>query len=445
MARVLLIRPGLGRYYSGVGAGAAVTTSPPVNLATLAAVLERGGHAVRVWDLEATPRPSLLTELRAYAPELVGFTFRTPQWAQIQALARMVRNLLPDALLVAGGPHASSLPEQTLSGTALDLVVRGEGERPLLALADGGDPRGIPGVVGHGFDNGAARPVDPLDALPLPAWHLFDVGSYTPRSVVSRQTPTADLESSRGCLARCVYCTKAVFGRRFSPLSAPRFVESVLHAEAAGFRSFNLVDDSFTTHIDRAVAICEGLIARGSPLPWTATNGIRVTGVDEAFFRTAQRAGCQLLAFGLESGSDARLRAIGKGATTAQARRAVQAAHAAGITTVGYFMLGLPGETTESLRETIDFAASLPLDWAKFALTLPLPGTPLWETWRDRLARDFDPTLSGHRPPREWFDHPDLDWDTLEGARRRAYLRFFGRPAWVRRRVLRTLQGRAYL
>jgi anaerobic magnesium-protoporphyrin IX monomethyl ester cyclase len=445
VARVLLIRPGLGAYYTGVGAGVAVTTSPPVNLSTLAAVLLRGGHQAWVWDLEASPRPALARELTRLEPDIVGFTFRTPQWHSVRALVRVARNLLPDALLVAGGPHASSLPAATLEGTALDLVVRGEGEAPLLALADGADPRTVPGVVGHGFEGPPAQPVQPLDSLPMPAWHLYDMAAYRPRSAVARQTPAADLESSRGCLASCLYCTKAVFGRRFEPFSPDRFTASVLHAQAAGFRSFNLVDDSFTTDRDRAVAICEQLAARGAPLPWTATNGIRVTGVDEPFFRLAHRAGCRLLAFGLESGSDERLRAIGKGATTAQARRAVQAAHAAGITTVGYFMLGLPGETPESLQATLDFACSLPLDWAKFALTLPLPGTPLWQAWRGGLKLDFDPTLTGHRPPREWFEHPDLDWDTLERARRRAYLSFYGRPAWVARRLQRALRGRAYL
>jgi len=445
MARVLLIRPGLGRYYSGVGAGMAVTTSPPVNLATLAAVLLRAGHPTRVWDLEASPLPDPADALRTEAPDIVGFTFRTPQWGQARGLIRLARNLLPDAVLVAGGPHASSLPQQTLAHSGLDLVVRGEGEAPLLALAEGRDPRTIPGVRGHDFEGPPSRPTSPLDDLPMPAWRLFDMAAYTPRSVVARQTPTADLESSRGCLARCVYCTKAVFGRRFEPLSPDRFVDSVLHAKDAGFRSFNLVDDSFTTDPARAAAICEGLLQHGVPMPWTATNGIRVTGVDAPFFQLAHRAGCKLLAFGLESGSDERLRAIGKGATIAQARRAVHAAHAAGITTVGYFMLGLPGETAQSLQATIDFAASLPLDWAKFALTLPLPGTPLWDAWRDRLAHDFDPALSSHRPPRDWFNHPDLDWDTLEDARRRAYLSFYGRPAWLQRRLTRTLLGRGYL
>ncbi len=435
MARILLIRPGLGAYYSGVGAGLAVTHSPPVNLATLAAAATDAGHRVRVWDLEVAKRDDPAAELKSFRPDLVGLTFRTPQWRQARAIARLVRSVLPRTMLVAGGPHASSMPEDTLEGAPFDIVVRGEGEAPLVALASGTDPIDIPGV--HRPD-GAQLPPNPsedLDHLPLPAWQHFDMAAYRAPTLVARRTPTADLESSRGCLARCLYCTKAVFGRRFAPLSPERFVASVDHARAFGFRSFNLVDDSFTTDIPRASTICELLAQHDEPLPWTATNGIRVTGVDEAFFRLARRSGCTMLAFGLESGSDELLRAVGKGANTEQGRHAVRAAHAAGISTLGYFMLGLPGESLETLEATIDFATSLDLDWAKFALTMPLPGTPLWSLWKRHLTRPFDPNFSAHRPAREWFAHPDLPWDTLEAARRRAYLTFYGRPAWVTRQI----------
>lgn len=442
MARILLIRPGLAAYYRGVGAGMAVTHSPPVNLATLAAAAERAGHRVRIWDLEVTERADPAGELRALSPDIVGLTFRTPQWRQARALARMVRAVLPRVLLVAGGPHASSLPAATLEGAPFDLVVRGEGERPLTALADGTSPSTVPGVF---LPSGHETPVQhapDLDHLPLPAWQHFDVNAYSTPTLVATRTPTADLESSRGCLARCVYCTKAVFGRRFAPFAPERFVASVEHARAFGFRSYNLVDDSFTTDIARAKEICERLAARPDPLPWTATNGIRVTGVDGAFFRLARRAGCTLLAFGLESGSDELLRAVGKGATTEQARRALRDARAAGITTLGFFMLGLPGETRETLEATLDFACSIDLDWAKFALTMPLPGTPLWGLWQQHLTRPFDPAFSAHRPAREWFAHPELDWDTLEATRRRAYRRFYGRPAWAAGSLRRALYGR---
>ncbi len=439
MSRVLLIRPGLGSYYRGVGVGLAVTTSPPLNLAMLAAALERGGHEVRVWDLEPAARPGLRQELRRFEPHIAGLTFRTPQWREACRLAGMIREVLPEALVAAGGPHASSLPRSTVTDGPFQLAVRGEGEGPIVALADGEAREQIAGLTWADGESGPPEASSDLDSLPLPAWHHFPLRAYRRRSLVAPHTPTADLESSRGCLARCVYCTKAVFGRSFRPYSAERFVAGVQQAARHGFRSFNLVDDSFTTQPRRAAAICEALLSRGIRLPWTCTNGLRVTGVDEAFFRLAKRAGCRLVAFGLETGSDHLLRSIGKGTSTQAARRAVAAAHAAGITTLGFFMLGLPGETRQTLAATIEFATSLELDWAKFSLTMPLPGTPLWEIWRPQLKRDFDPDLSIHRPAREWFEHPDLPWPVLERARRRAYLDFYGRPRWAARRALRAI------
>jgi anaerobic magnesium-protoporphyrin IX monomethyl ester cyclase len=435
MARVLLIRPGLGEFYRGVAAGLAVTHSPPLNLAMLAASLRARGHHVRVLDLEVGPRLDLATELRSAAPDLVGVTFRTPQWDQALGLATLVRNVAPQARTIAGGPHASALPESCVLTGGFDMALQGEGEDALAALADGTDPAAIPGL--HWADGRSAAPgrapVD-LDALPLPAWEDYDLQAYG-GSLVTRGAPVADLESSRGCPFGCIYCSKAVFGRKFAPFSPARFLEGVERAQAAGFRSFNLVDDTFTTDRARAVAICEGLARRPRPLPWTCTNGLRVDAVDVELLRLAQRAGCRLVAFGLESGSSARLAEAGKGASLAQGRAAVEAAHTAGLTTVGYFMLGLPGETAESLEETIAFACSLPLDFAKFALTMPLPGTPLWRRWRDRLASPFDPGMSTYRTAEAWFDHPDLPWPVLRQAHGRAHRAFYGRPRQAARLV----------
>ncbi|MFH1464969.1 MAG: radical SAM protein [Pseudomonadota bacterium] len=439
MAHVLLIRPGLGAFYRGVAAGLAVTHSPPLNLAMLAASLRARGHRVQVWDLEVGPRRDLVAELRRAAPDLVGVTFRTPQWEQALALATLVRNVLPAARSIAGGPHASALPGSCVLSGGFDLALQGEGEGALGALADGAAPAAIPGLHwpgGHCPAPPAA--LADLDALPLPAWEDYELAAYG-GSLVTRGAPVADLESSRGCPFGCIYCSKAVFGRRFTPLSPARFLEGVDQAQAAGFRSFNLVDDTFTTERARAVAICEGLLRRPRPLPWTCTNGLRVDAVDEDLLRLVARAGCRLVAFGLESGSQERLAAVGKGTNLAQGRAAVEAAHAAGLTTVGYFMLGLPGETEASLRETIAFACSLPLDFAKFALTMPLPGTPLWRRWRAHLASPFDPGMSAYRTAEAWFDHPDLPWEALHRAHRLAHRAFYGRPRQAARLAWRAL------
>ena len=222
--------------------------------------------------------------------------------------------------------------------------------------------------------HGPERPlIQDLDSLPMPAWKLFDMSRYSNKSLVARTIPVADLESSRGCRAQCIYCTKGVFGSDYRMKSPSRFVDEIEHAQAAGFNAFNLVDDSFTTRTSRAHAICEEILHRGIHMPWTCTNGLRVGNVDEEFFQLARRSGCWLVAFGFESGSDEVLKRIKKGATVRQAERAVKWARKHGFVILGYFMVGLPGETRETIRQTATFASSLDIDFAKFSITMPLP------------------------------------------------------------------------
>lgn len=434
--RVLLINPTMGDYYQGAKVRAAITLSPPLNLALLAGALRQAGHHVAVWDEEAEDLGDLEARLRAERPDLVGVSFRTPLFDRARRIAEAAARACPSALRVAGGVHASTLPEDCLERAPFDVAVRGEGEGPLLELADGRSFSNISGITWNSGSTPARALLPELDALSFGAWELFDLRRYQQTSLVARVAPVADLEFSRGCRARCIYCTKGVFGDRWRAKSAERFVDEIEHARAAGFRAFNLVDDSFTTITSQAIAACEELLRRGVRMPWTLTNGLRVANVNEEFFRLARRAGCELLAFGFESGSDEMLRRIKKGATVRQARRAVAWARKYGFTILGYFMVGLPGETPQSLRETAEFAASLDLDYAKFSIAMPLPGTPLYEQWRPWI-QEHQTAFSIHRPGEGRFQHPEWDWPTLEAHTRQAYRVFYGRPRYAARRLLR--------
>ena len=437
----------MGNYYRRSPVRGAVTLSPPLNLAILAGALERAGHQVAIWDLESRPRESLIQDIRDWAPALVGVTMRTPGFGEGKSLARAAKAACPTARTVAGGPHASTCPDDVVDeSTDFDIAVRGEGEQALVALADDRPLESIPGIhwgAHRGLDagqTGDAPYLETLDDLPFPAWHHFDVHRYSRRSLVAPVVPVADLESSRGCLAKCVYCTKDVFGRTFRMHSADGLVDRVEHAVGHGFRAFNLVDDSFTMRLKRAKDVCQALLDRGLQVPWTTTNGLRVANVDADFFHMAKRSGLYLVAFGFESADDDTLKAIKKGATVKQARRAVQWAKAAGLTTVGYFMVGLPGDTEKSMRDTANFAASLDLDYAKFSITMPLPGTPLWDEWAPRMKPGFDWEFSFHRQASEWFDHPDLTWPQIESGVRFAYRTFYGRPQWIGRWLKRSVR-----
>ena len=438
--KVVLINPSMGDYYAKAKVRAAITLSPPLNLAILAAMLRRAGHDTVVWDREARPRLDIEAALATERPDLVGITFRTPLFPQARALAAAAKRVCPGALVVAGGVHASTRPDQTLARAPFDVAGRGEGDHALVALAEGTPFEDIPGLTWPGGQTPTGPLIEDLDALPNAAWELFDLRRYQQASLVARQVPVADLESSRGCRARCVYCTKGVFGSAWRAKSPERFVDELEHAQAAGFAGFNLVDDSFTTRTSRAIAVCEEILRRDVRMPWTCTNGLRVANVDEEFFRLAAASGCELVAFGFESGSDAVLKRIKKGATVQQATRAVAWARKYDLTVLGYFMVGLPGETEETIRQTAEFAASLDVDFAKFSITMPLPGTPLYDAWGDNIRDPEHYDFSIHRAGSRFFDHPDFGWEDLERHTRRCYRTFYGRPEYLSRRLARAVR-----
>ncbi len=444
--RVLLVNPTMGDYCQHSKVKAAITLSPPLNLALLAGNLERHGHTATIWDLDAErlaaePDGALEARLGAESPDIIGVTFRTPLFPQARRIAELARKVCPSALLVAGGVHPSTRPDEVLEAAPFDVAVRGEGDDSIVQLVDGDSYEEIGGLSWRGGRTDDRPPIQELDALAFGAWNQFDLSRYSRSSLVAHTAPVADLEFSRGCRARCVYCTKGVFGSDWRSKSPERFVDELEHAKAHGFRGFNLVDDSFTTITSRAIATCEEMLRRDVDLPWTCTNGIRVGNVNEEFFRVARRAGCYLLAFGFESGSDAVLKRIKKGATVSQARRAVGWARKYGFTILGYFMVGLPGETEETIRETAEFAASLDVDFAKFSITMPLPGTPLYEEWAGSIRDPRKYDFSIHQPDNGLYDHPDFTWPELEAHTKAAYRTFYGRPRYVARRLLRSLRS----
>jgi radical SAM superfamily enzyme YgiQ (UPF0313 family) len=192
----------MGNYYRRSPVRGAVTLSPPLNLAILAGELERAGHQVTIWDLESRPRKSLTQDIRNLAPTLVGITMRTPGFGEGKGLARAAKEACPTTRVVAGGPHASTCPDDVVGpSTDFDVAVRGEGEQAIVALANDYPLPSIPGIHWAAQPGLAAGKTDDgpyletLDDLPLPAWHHFDVQRYSRRSLVAPVVPVADLES----------------------------------------------------------------------------------------------------------------------------------------------------------------------------------------------------------------------------------------------------------
>ena len=209
-----------------------------------------------------------------------------------------------------------------------------------------------------------------------------------------------------------------------------------------GFREIHVQDDNFSANLDRAKQICDQIVARGLKFPWMLMNGIRVDCVDIELFEKLRTAGCYLIGLGIESGNQTVLDHVNKGITLDMIRNAVKLAKEAGVDTYGFFMLALPSDTKETMRQTIHFARELDLDIAKFDITIPYPGTRLFREWdaQGRIKSKNWSDYTHHQDEHRIYDHPNLDWETIQHFYRKAFRDFYLRPRYIWTRFRRSVR-----
>jgi radical SAM superfamily enzyme YgiQ (UPF0313 family) len=355
----------------------------PLGLLYLAGRLERDGHGVAVADLQLSRAPgrALRGMLDAFHPQVAGATSFSINVSEASRLLRATKRRLPQTTTVWGGAHVSFDDEGILASHGwVDAVVRGEGEETLSEIvsrvASGRDLDGVRGVTWRDragvVRRNPPRPFgEDLEALPRPAWHLLPLSKYRAFG------GGASLITSRGCPHRCLFCVGrrmiGARGRFRSPESVADEMEALVHL---GFDRLRVEDDLFTFRRDRALAICREIHRRRLGVSWRAY--ARVDTVDPELLGWMKRAGCERILFGAESGDPEVLRRIRKGITPRQTRAAVDMARAAGIDVLASFVLGLPGETPESLERTLGFADSLGVRYSLNLLT-PYVGTEVRE------------------------------------------------------------------
>ena len=364
------------------------TPSPPLGLAFIAAALEQAGIEVKLLDFVVYPYdiPILESAINDFSPDFVGATSVTMSFDSAIAVIKDVKSINPNIMTVMGGPHVSFHAEETLNTfPELDFIIRGEGEKTIVELTDAVQNRKNPETVnGISFlKNGRLfqtpdRDLSDVNSLPLPARHHIPLGRYKALGMPISMT------SSRGCPFKCIFCVgRKMVGAKVRYRNPKSVVDEMVSLQRLGFHQINLADDLFTANKQHCHAVCDEILNRSLNLSWTSF--ARVDTVSEDVLVKMKAAGCHTVSFGVETGNAEMLKRIKKGITLNQVIAAVEMCNTAGVVPHVSFILGLPGETPETLKETVAFGEKLKNMGVQhgFHVLAPFPGTEV----RDEIEK----------------------------------------------------------
>lgn len=426
-------------------------TQIPLGLAYLGAVLKRAGHTVKVFDM-MVEEENLADIVNVFQPELVGISANTPLIKGAWAAAEVVKKN-SKAYVVIGGPHPTSLPEESLAKEYIDWVIAGEGEKGIISLTNAlmGQKsfRDVEGLVYQGADKeinyNPTQLLENLDELPFPAYELFKVDRYSvtqplkdPGKIGAR---AFYLMTSRGCPYNCVFCYKGIYQKRWrchSPeyvISEWRYLVEELNATEIGIQ-----DDNFNLNKSRALKICCLLKENGlNKVPWVTNNGMRADHTDSELLKAMKQAGCKRVAFGIESGDEEIIKNIDKKLSLKKVSNAISEAKKVGLSTMGFFMFGNPGENETTMEKTIQFALKLDPDVAHFSIATPFPGTQLYSKILNEgklLNKNWDEY--GILEGKGVFELKEINPKLMSKFWHRAYRQFYLRPKRISQEIFTT-------
>ena len=412
--------------------------SPLIGIAYIAAVLEKHGCDVTVLDcppLNITYE-DLKLKIASLQPDIVGITSVTVTFSSAVQAACAVKESCPQSLIVVGGPHVTVLDEQVLNEhPEIDVVVRGEGEQTMLELADTvsiGNLDNLQRVNGISFrKNGTVIRtknrdfIQNLDELPHPAYKYFPLNKYKLYGKL-----ILPIITSRGCAFNCTFClAPRMAGKGFRPRSPKNVVDELewLRDEHKP-DAFTFHDETFTFDKKRVLAICEEIKNRNINVPWDCST--RSDQISTDVLAKMRAANCQLVSFGVESGSQKILNAMKKGTTVEQNERAIKWTKDAGISVTISVIIGYPGETKDTLQQTLDFIKRTEPDDVHMSLATPYPGIELYDIVKDmglKVCEDW----SRCDMQMQVFENPSLTVNFRE-MRQKFYNHFYS-PSYILR------------
>ncbi|MCM8775861.1 MAG: B12-binding domain-containing radical SAM protein [Candidatus Omnitrophica bacterium] len=366
---------------------------PPLSLLSVASILEKEGVRVQIVDMDAEKLSyrDTLDRLAGFSPDLLGFTLSTYSFHPI---LKWIKKFKEDTSLpiIVGGAHAALYPVETLSHPEIDYLIVGEAEIPLPQFIRAfADNRKLDAIKSVGYrENGRVivdrtrQFVPDIDSIPYPARHLIRNELYT--NILSRRKNFTAMLSTRGCPYRCTFCDQKtpVYRTR----SASSFVQEIKYNyEHFNIREFDIYDSTFTANRLRVIQVCELIQAEGLDVSWTIRS--RVDSVNEEMLGALKAAGCHTVMYGVESSNPEILKRMKKNIAPDKVRHILRYTSELGINTLGFFMFGYPGETRQTIEDTIRFSLELPLDYVQYTILLPFPDTEIYEYYMQNGLGDF--------------------------------------------------------
>jgi len=375
----------------------------PLGLGYIASIIRGEGHAVRILDINGFGYSDEKVEeiIKDSKFDIAGIGGLTSTYKYVKWLSRIIRKHKSNALIVAGNMVATTHPEILLKNSCVDIAVIDEGEitfkELVSALRAGKEFGGINGIYyknnGEILKTPPRERISDLDTLPFPGWDLFPMETYLSNSTTSSSSAglrQINVSAVRGCPYECIFCSRP-FGKQVFIRSAKNIIDEVNELKKRYRVEFiNFSDDLFLVKEKFVLEFCDMMISENLNIKW-ATSG-RVNLINDKLLRKMRRAGCVELGFGFESGSQIALDNMKKRVTVKQAEEAIKMTRMARINIIGSFIFGMPGETMDTIKETLAFIKRNRLPIYRFFYATPYPGTELYEIAKrmGRLPKDED-------------------------------------------------------
>lgn len=418
--------------------------APPLGIAYMAGVLQENNIDVEILDASAEDMDfkDVEKELLKRKPDLVALTALTPTIGRALETAQVVKETLPDSIVVMGGYHPTFNFIETLEDENVDIVIRGEGEYIMLnlvqALENQSSLHDVKGIVFEDKNskeivvNPKAPLIQDLDELPFPALNLLPMEKYR---LLDMDTHMTTMITTRGCPMQCSFCSSAAMhGKKIRERSVENIVDEIEYLKTNyDIDTIAFMDDTFTLKKRKVMAICDEILKRNIEIMWGCTS--RVDTLDEKLLKKMKEAGCITIFIGVESADQQQLDNMCKNTTIAKIENAFKIAHKLKIRTIASVALGMPGDTKEIMNKTVKFVHKLKPNYAIYSLATPYPGTRFYkEAFEKNLIKIKD--WSKYTLITPILETIDCSLNDMRKIQAKAFMKFYLRPHYIIRQFL---------